>query len=141
MGLGLFGTGLDLGPLLAGLPFLALTTAAFSSLGILGAAFIVVAKRGNPFTGPINQLTLLLSGALYPVSVLPDWLEPVTRLVPAFYGIRALRGMVLGGDGFTDHLGDLALLAVFAATLLPASMLVLRRALDTARAAGTLGSY
>ncbi len=141
IGLGLFGSGLDLAALAAGVPFVVLTTLAFCGLGILGAAFIVVAKRGNPFTGPVNQLTLLLSGALYPVSVLPDGIEPLSRLVPAYYAIRSLRSMVLGGTGPGDHLGDLAVLAAFALVSLPASLLVLRRALDTARSAGTLGSY
>lgn len=141
VGLGVFGGSVPVASLLLATPVLALTTASFASLGILSAAFIVLVKRGDPFRGPIRQATMLLSGALFPVAVLPGWLELLTRLVPASYGVRATRELVQGGAGFADTLDEIAIMTVFTIVLLPLSIVFFRRAVTTARRAGTLVGY
>ncbi|ELP68420.1 hypothetical protein STRTUCAR8_09759 [Streptomyces turgidiscabies Car8] len=36
------------------------------------------------------------SNALYPVSVMPGWLQTVSRINPLSYQVNALRGLLLG---------------------------------------------
>ena len=141
VGLGIFGAGVPVGGLLLSTPLLVLTTVSFIPLGILSAAFIVLVKRGDPFSGPVRQLTLLLSGALYPVSVLPGWLEAVTKAVPATYGVRATRALVQGDAGLADTADEIAILIGFVVVSMPLAVLLFRRALTTARRTGTLGTY
>ncbi len=117
------------------------TLAVYASFGAVSAAFIVLSKRGDPFTPVITQLTNFLSGALFPVAVLPGALQVVAHLLPPYYALQVLRGALLRGDSIIDVGGDYLILVGFAVVMLPLSLMVLKRALRTARATGTLGSY
>ncbi len=141
VGLGFFGSGIAVSGLLAATPVLLLTTASFMPFGILSAAFIVLVKRGDPFSGPAEKITLLLSGALYPLSVLPGWMEGVAQFLPATHGVRAVRSLAQADAGLGDALDEIALLLVFVVVALPASASLFRRAVTVARRAGTLGTY
>jgi ABC-2 type transport system permease protein len=141
VGLGIFGAGIPLVGLLKAFPLLLLTTASFVPLGILSASFIILVKRGDPFSGPVRQLTLLLSGALYPISILPGWLQGFSKLVPATYGVRATRELVQGDAGLGDVTFEMLVLVAFAVTAMPLAVLVFRRAVTVARRAGTLATY
>lgn len=41
--------------------------------------------------------TLALSGFVFPISSMPEWLQPVTNIVPATWFIRIVRGIMLKG--------------------------------------------
>lgn len=119
---------------------LLLTLGTFAAIGILSAAVIVLTKRGDPFSALILQATNLLAGAIFPVAVLPDALQVASRLIPAFYGLRGIREVVLAGGGPSDVAIDLLVLAAFNAVLLPLALMALSRAVAIARVTGTLGN-
>ena len=135
------GTTFSVASTLLALPVLVLTIASFCALGVLSAAFIVLTKRGDPFTLLATRATTLLAGSLFPISLLPGWLQAVGKLVPAYYGLRAMRSTLLAEAGVTDIAGDLLILAGFAVVLLPLSLACFSRALRIARVSGTLGTY
>jgi ABC-2 type transport system permease protein len=43
----------------------------------------------------VMQPMLFLSGAIFPLVALPEWLGVITRLNPATYGVDAIRRVVL----------------------------------------------
>jgi ABC-2 type transport system permease protein len=43
--------------------------------------------------------TTLLSGMIFPVESMPDWLQPLTHVVPATWFVRIVRGLLLKGVG------------------------------------------
>lgn len=141
VGVGLLGTGLTAGQLLLALPVVALTLANFAALGIVSAAVIMLVKRGDPISGPVYQLTLLTSGAIFPVALFPDWLQVLCRLNPAYYGVRALHTALLTDAGAAGITQDLAVLAGFACVGLPVSVWVFAAAVAQAKRLGVLGSY
>jgi ABC-2 type transport system permease protein len=102
---------------------------------------VVLAKRGDPLTGPLTQLTAVLSGALFPVTVFPPAIQLLARAFPAFYGINGLRDAILGSGGWRDVVPDLHVLVGFAIVLVPLSLWCFNRAVAAARRAGTLGNY
>jgi ABC-2 type transport system permease protein len=58
-----------------------------------------------------------LSGALFPLSGLPAWITPLTRLNPVTYSVDALRNVILGRSEFPLSL-DLAIIIAFAAIMI-----------------------
>lgn len=48
-----------------------------------------------------------LSGALFPLDGLPGWLSVLTAIDPATYGVNALRGTVLGINGWDESGGGI----------------------------------
>ena len=112
-GTGFVGAGLGAANLLAAVLILILTILSFSSLGILAASFIMVLKRGDPITWVIGSLSALLGGVYYPITVLPDWLQWISNLLPITYALRAIRLALLSGASMSELLPDIGVLALF----------------------------
>jgi len=116
---------------------LLLTATGFVGIGILAGALVLIVKRADALTGAILFTMSLVSGAAFPVSVLPGWLETVGRLSPmrpAFDGVRA----ALFGQ---DWHGDALFLAIFSAVGIPIAVFLFGKALAYGRRAGSLGQY
>jgi ABC-2 type transport system permease protein len=71
--------------------------------------------------------TLMLSGFIFPISSMPEFLQGVTRVVPARYFLVILRGLLLKGVGPDTFWPQLVALGVFAAVILGLASLRLRR--------------
>lgn len=140
MGWVLSGPGFSVGGLLLTVPLLLLTLGTFAGVGVLSAAVIVLTKRGDPFSSLVLQASNLLAGAVFPVAVLPQGLQLLAHAVPAFYGLRGVREVLLAGGGAADIVTDLIVLVAFNIVLMPLSMWALSRALRIARITGTLGN-
>ena len=93
---GLVGVPYDLGLLLGAAGLLVLVSFTVTAFGMFVAVTI---KQAQTFTW-IMQLVVFpvvfLSGALYPVSQLPGWLEVLNRLNPLTYAVDAMRHLVFG---------------------------------------------
>ena len=105
----------------------------FASIGIIAAAVIMIIKRGDPVTA-IEQLRQPCRRRLYPIEVLPDWLQAIARLLPITYALRAMRASLTGAT-FSDVAFDLAALAIFCIILFPLSLLLFRYAVQWAKRA------
>lgn len=140
-GLGVIGSGIGWGALAIAAPLLIVSVLSFSALGIMSAALVVLAKRGDVLSVPLYQATLAFSGVLFPVEVLPAGLRLVPYAFPSFYGLRGLRDALLGGAGFVDVADDLAIVSAFCVVLLPLSLWLFGRAIAAAKRAGVLGNY
>ena len=111
---------------------------AFSSIGMISATFIVIFKRGDPLLWLFGSGSWLLGGVMYPTNVLPQWLRPVAELLPITHALRGLRAVLLADASFATVFPDLAVLTMFAAVGLPASIVLFEFGLRRARISGTL---
>jgi ABC-2 type transport system permease protein len=75
---------------------------------------------------------------LFPVSILPDWLQFVARLNPVTYALDAMRAALLDGANLFAIAKPLLVLLFFAAILLPASGVAFSWALRRTKMTGTL---
>jgi ABC-2 type transport system permease protein len=114
---------------------------AFSGLGILSASYLLVFKRGNPVNWAILGVSSVVGGMMYPVSVLPRWLQFVARLTPVTYSLEGMRAAMLGHAPLRDLLPSIAGLLLFAAVLLPASFAIFSWALRRTKSTGTLTHF
>ena len=125
----------------AALGVISLTIAAFSSLGIFSAGFIILFKRGDPINWSFNVISWLLGGVYYPVNILPLWLQKVAYVIPMTHSLEALRLILLTNYGFSGLWDHLLVLGLWGVIGLPASLFCFRYALNRARMQGTLGHY
>jgi ABC-2 type transport system permease protein len=132
---------LPVGGLIMAIPVVLLTTTTFAAIGIATGGVLLIAKRGDPVSGPIMQLTMLLSGAVYPVAVLPGPVRIISWCLPATWGVKATRDLLLGGAGWRDVLPAIAVLTAFVVVMLPLALWAFRSCVGTARRHGLLGSY
>ncbi|MCP4349634.1 MAG: ABC transporter permease [Desulfobacterales bacterium] len=142
LGIGvLFGVKFQYTQLLAATGVIILTIAAFSSLGIFSASFIILFKKGDPLNWAFSVLSWLMGGVYYPISVLPHWMQEAANFIPTTHALEALRMSLLGGHGFSAITGHLLALAMWALIGLPLSLVCFRFAMNIARKNGTLGHY
>jgi ABC-2 type transport system permease protein len=134
----LFGFPLQAANWLAVFAVLFVALLAFSGLGILSASYLLLFKRGNPAKWFFLGISSVAGGMLFPVNILPDWLQLVAHLNPVTYALDAMRGALLGGATLAALWRPLTILLVFAAVLLPISMAVFAWALRRTKITGTL---
>ena len=135
--------GADIGDanVLSALVVLILTVLVFSGVGILSASAIMVLKRGDPVTWLFGSVSAFLGGTLFPVSMLPQWLQTIAHLLPVYYALHAMRLAVLRGATLSEIGSDVLILSAFALVIVPASIWTFRRAVRVAKTEGTLGTY
>jgi ABC-2 type transport system permease protein len=114
------------------------TLLAFSGLGMLSAAYLLLFKRGNPAKWFILGVSSIVGGMLFPVEVLPPWLQVIAHLNPVTYALDAMRAVLLDGASLASVSRSLLILLAFAAVLLPSSMLVFSWVLGRTKVTGTL---
>ncbi|AIA06409.1 ABC transporter permease [Streptomyces noursei] len=86
-----------------------LGSAFFSCLSISIAGIVLTRDRLMGIGQAITMPLFFASNALYPVAVMPGWLQAISRINPLSYQVDALRGLLLGT---TSHLAlDFAVLA------------------------------
>jgi ABC-2 type transport system permease protein len=99
-----------------------LGSAFFSCLSMTIAGIVRTRDRLMGIGQAITMPLFFSSNALYPVSVMPGWLQPISRANPLSYEVDALRGLLLGTPAHLPlDFGVLALataLGVTAASLL-----------------------
>jgi ABC-2 type transport system permease protein len=70
----------------------------FLGFGIMAAVLpLLFPERGEEMTFVISSILLLVSGVYYPISVLPDWMEPIATISPATYVLAGMRAALLEG--------------------------------------------
>jgi len=141
VGVALFGLPLEQANWGAMLVLLALSIAAFSSLGILSACFILLFKKGNPFAWLLVSASGLLGGVFYPVSALPPWLQSVAQWLPITPCLEGVRRALLAGEGLRELWPQTAMLLAFAGLGVPVTLLLFRWAVVRAKRTGTLAQY
>jgi ABC-2 type transport system permease protein len=98
------GVGIDLSPMkIAGVvAIIAVGSALFSTFSLIIACLVKTRERfmgiGQVLTMPI----FFASNAIYPLSLMPDWLRLVSHLNPLTYQVDALRALMLVG-GTADY--------------------------------------
>jgi len=137
----LFGFPLQGANWLGALLVLGASVLAFSGLGVLSASYLLIFKRGNPVNWAILGLSSVVGGMMYPISVLPVWLQYVARLIPVTYSLEGMRAAILGHASTRALLPSIAGLLLFAVFLLPISFAIFSWALRRTKITGTLTHF
>lgn len=110
-------------------------------LGIMSAGLVLTFRRGSGAIGLAVIGIGLLSGAYFPLDLLPGWLQSVAAFNPMALAINGMRDALLGGTGWSDVGPTLLTLLPLAVASLAVGLVVFRTALRRERAQGTLGLY
>jgi ABC-2 type transport system permease protein len=106
---------------------LALTfcTTAIVSLGFLIASIVPTARFAQPIGTVIIYPLIGMSGLFFPLEALPLALRALARAMPISYSVSLLRG-VWHGQGWSSHLGDVAMLTLMFVVFTALSVKVFR---------------
>jgi ABC-2 type transport system permease protein len=84
----------------AAVSLLAIASVSFIGVGMMTAVLPLISPEKGTQLGFVAQgLMLVVSGVYYPVSVLPDWMQWISKISPATYALRGCRNSILYGAG------------------------------------------
>lgn len=118
-----------------------LVLAAFGGMGLLAGAGTMLVRRANPVAVVLGTLSVLVSGVVYPVTVLPGWLQTAGKLLPLTHALIVMRGALLQGATPARLASSLQALGVFAAAMGGLGLGLFTVALRRARVDGSLTHY
>jgi ABC-2 type transport system permease protein len=136
-----FGLRVGLDRLALGLLFVAASVPALFALGALFAVVVLRFRDAEGVAAVLRGLMAIVCGVSYPVAVLPEWLQPISRALPPTQVIDDLRAAVLSPVGVANPWARTAGLLVVGAALSLVAWATLVRALRAARRTGRMGQY
>jgi len=79
--------------------------------------------------GLLNTLLFFPSGAVYPISSFPPWLQMLAKVDPFTYAVHGFRSLLLKDIGPAAVLGDITVLSVLSTVCLAGVLLLFQRRL------------
>jgi len=79
--------------------FVTVAIVGFRAVGMIIASVVNSMQESQLLVQLIYLPMLLLSGATFPLSILPPWLFTVTQFLPATYLVTGIQGMLLRNEG------------------------------------------
>lgn len=110
-------------------------------LGLGTAAAIVTFRRGSGLLGGVMATLGLVSGAFFPLALLPLWLQRLAEANPVAIVMEGTREALIGGGDWSAVGSDLLILVPLAVCALLAGVVAFRAALEREHRRGTLGFY
>ncbi len=85
---------------------------AFRAIGLIVAAVVNSAQESAILTQLLYLPMLFLSGAVFPITMLPDWAQVLVQLLPASYLSTAFQGILMRGESLAANWSAVIALAV-----------------------------
>lgn len=121
---------------------LAISIPVFLAIGFIGAAFVLAIQQGVGIMGMAVAVMSLSGGAIFPTTVLPSSMGFLTKISPLTYTLKAMRGAMLDGQSPAHLLsGDLGVVLIYAAVVMPIAAILLSASFRFARSRGTLARF
>ena len=110
--------------------FVILAVASFSFIGlgtIVAVLPLMSPEKGPQMTGIMEGILLLVSGVYYDISVLPKWMQQISKFSPATYTLRGMRRALLEGQGLGRQQDCLIPLIVMGIVMIPLGLAIFRQ--------------
>ncbi len=118
-----------------------LTLSSFIGLSLIASAFVILYKQGDPINYLTGLIIFLFSGVLFPVSVLPEVLQPISSFVPVTHGLEMMRKILIFDSYEFVSLSAILYLFFWSAISYCFGTIVLRSAISRSRISGNLDKY
>lgn len=108
---------------------------------MISAGFTMIIKQGNPIAFFFSTFTTLMSGTVFPATILPIPLKIVSFGLPLTWALEGLRLSMLSGEGVAQLTNVILVLIIFNLILLPIGVSFYSYSFKRARKKGTLSEY
>lgn len=123
------------------IPVAAVGALAFAPFALFIAATILAVKQAVAGTGFAISLIALIGGFLFPVALLPDWIEWTSEVQPFTPALDLLRNLLVGTPLEGSAWGALAKVIGFALVLMPLGVWAMHVSVQYAQRRGTITEY
>lgn len=141
LGLLFFSVDLEQADLGAGLLVFLLTVFSFAGLGMIWASVVMLVKRGEAMMNLLGGAFLLFGGVMFPVAVLPEWMQAFSSLIPLTYGLDGMRLALLQGFGIPAIADQVLILGIFSVLLITIGIICFNGAVWLVKHRGSLTQF
>jgi ABC-2 type transport system permease protein len=107
---------------------IAVASVSFVGIGMMTAVLPLISpEKGTQFGYVAQGLMLVVSGVYYPVSVLPAFMQWLSKFSPATYALRGERSAILDGASVSAVWGDIWPMVIIGVISVPLGIWVFRR--------------
>jgi ABC-2 type transport system permease protein len=135
----LFGYQIEITQPLFFLVSLAMAILAFVSFGLVISPMFLMNPGIQGWQNAMEFPVYILSGFLFPITLLPGWTTPLSYLLPPYWAARALHGASGGGATSSEILFAWGMLILFSAGCWMLARWLFGRMLDKVRKEATIG--
>ena len=139
LGITIFGVNLSSVNVLSVAALLAIGLTALSALGLLAACGVLLYKEADPVGWVLGSAMKVLGGVLFPVSLLPWWLERLAGALPLTPFLEGLRQAALLGKSPGALKANLLTLGIWIIVLWPMAIFSFHRTVRYLKQTGKLG--
>jgi ABC-type polysaccharide/polyol phosphate export permease len=122
-------------------PIAALGAGSFAALGMIFAATVLIFKRTVAGAGLLLTLISFTSGVYFPIALLPNWLEWVSRVQPFTPSIQLMRHVLVGAALPDSAWVLVAKVAGFVIVMVPLGLVSVSVATRLGQRTGTIIEY
>ena len=105
------------------------------------AGLVIRFKEPYAFVNIVNLLFSILIGTYKPITILPQWVQVASRLLPQTYSIEAMRSILVSNAALVNLYGTYLVLGTMAFVYPLLGYYVFRRFLDKAAVKGDLSRF
>lgn len=88
--------------------FVSIAVLAFRSMGTIIAATVNSAQEGGILAQVLYLPMMFLSGATFPISIMPHWVQTIAQFMPATYLFQGMQSIMIAGQGLGANLVPIA---------------------------------
>jgi ABC-2 type transport system permease protein len=112
-----------------------------AAVGLFAAGLQIAIHKGSAVLWLIGSTAWLMAGTMFPVTALPQPVQIISALLPFTHSLTGMRLAVLQAQYSPALMREIAILCLYAGTLLPASVIFFSWTVQRARQFGTLSFY
>lgn len=124
-----------------GIPIAVVGCLSFVSVAVLATALVILFKEAQAGIGFLTTAISFLGGFVFPVALLPAWIQWTSEVQPFTPTVELLRNVLVGTPIDGSPWTGLAKIGVAAALLLPLSVWLLGLAIRQSQRRGTIIEY
>jgi len=104
--------------LLSLIVFVCIGVVSFRSIGMIIAAVVNSAQEMGILTQILYLPMLFMSGATFPVSIMPVWIQTIAQFLPATYLYQGMQSIMIAGENLANNVVSVAALLITLAVAL-----------------------
>ena len=120
------------------------TLISLASIGVLFSISFVFSRRSYVLTSVFEYPIYILSGAVVPITMLPEWTNPISLILAPTWGVEALRESAIVGYEATfgfGLVGNALMCLMLALIYLTAAWFLMRKIVNNVTRTGSLTGY
>ncbi|AOT70571.1 ABC transporter permease [Geosporobacter ferrireducens] len=120
---------------------LIITLISVSAIGMIVCTLFTLSRAARGLINIMETPIFLLSGIMFPITILPFWSRPASYILSLTWGIEALKKTSGGINNWADYKMDLAILIVLTIFYIILSLWLFKIVENKAKKSATLGVF